>query len=166
MAFPVKQVRTLEERLRIIEEVGKKPSKKRIDVAKQLGLPPSTLNRIIVKRKKTKEHAYMSVDQELATCDVLCVEEMCGALGSGSFVEEEVVVVVVVVVVAVAVAVAAAVVVMMMKPSFTEALHVFESMRAFMYAHDITERDQANIVNIESLLFKSIIFWDMTPCSP
>jgi hypothetical protein len=42
-----------------------------------------------------------------------------------------------------------------MKPSFTEALHAFESMRAFMYAHDITERDQANIINIERLLFKS-----------
>jgi hypothetical protein len=38
------------------------------------------------------------------------------------------------------------------KPSFTEALHAF-SMRTFMHAHDITERDQANIVNIESLLF-------------
>jgi hypothetical protein len=40
-----------------------------------------------------------------------------------------------------------------MKPSFMEALRAFESMRALMYAHDITERDQANIVNIESLLF-------------
>jgi hypothetical protein len=28
----------------------------------------------------------------------------------------------------------------------------YESMRVFMYAH-ITERDQANIVNIETLLF-------------
>jgi hypothetical protein len=41
----------------------------------------------------------------------------------------------------------------MMKPSFTEALRSFESMRALMYAHNITKRDQANIVNIESLLF-------------
>jgi hypothetical protein len=40
------------------------------------------------------------------------------------------------------------------KPGFMEALGAFESMRAFMYAHDITERDQANIVNIESSLFK------------
>jgi hypothetical protein len=69
------------------------------------------------------------------------VEEMCGALGSGSCMEEvqdgggggdDV------------------------KPetvlSFTEALRAFESMRVFMYAH-ITERDQANTVNIESLLF-------------
>jgi hypothetical protein len=40
-----------------------------------------------------------------------------------------------------------------MKPSFTEAIRASESMRAFMYAHDITEGDQANIVNIESLLF-------------
>jgi hypothetical protein len=38
------------------------------------------------------------------------------------------------------------VVMMTMKPSFMEALRAFESMRAFMYAHDITERDQANIV--------------------
>jgi hypothetical protein len=71
------------------------------------------------------------------------VEEMCGALGSGSCVEEvqgghgddddtvepETV------------------------PSYTEALRVFESMGVFMYAHDITDRYQANIVNIESLLF-------------
>jgi hypothetical protein len=66
---------------------GKNPSEKRTDVAKQLGLPPSTLNTIIAK-KKIREHAYMSVDQELMTCGVLCVEEMCGELGSGSCVEE------------------------------------------------------------------------------
>jgi hypothetical protein len=84
MAFPVKQVQTLEERLHIIEEVEKTPSEKRIDVAKQLGLPPSTLNRIIAKKRKTREQAYVSVDQELTTCGVLCVEEMCGALGSRS----------------------------------------------------------------------------------
>jgi hypothetical protein len=52
----------------------------------------------------------------------------------------------------VVVVVVVVVMMMMMKPSFTEALRAFESMRAFMYAH-ITERDQANIVNIESLLF-------------
>jgi hypothetical protein len=46
-----------------------------------------------------------------------------------------------------------AVVVTTMKPGFTEALRTSDSMRAFMYAHDITERDQANIVHIESLLF-------------
>ena len=28
--------------------------------------------------------AYVYVDQELETCGVLCVEEMCGDLGSGS----------------------------------------------------------------------------------
>jgi 2-keto-4-pentenoate hydratase/2-oxohepta-3-ene-1,7-dioic acid hydratase in catechol pathway len=39
------------------------------------------------------------------------------------------------------------------RPSFREALRAFESMRGFTYAHDISERDQANIVNIESLLF-------------
>jgi hypothetical protein len=91
--------------------------------------------------------ACVSVDQELATCGVLCMEEMCGVVGSGSCVEEgqgdgggggggdddeaesEPV------------------------PSFREALYVFESVRAFMYAHNITKRDQVNIVNIEWLLF-------------
>jgi hypothetical protein len=87
MAFPLKQVRTLEERLHISEEVQKNPSEKRTDVGKQLGLPPSTLNTIIAK-KKIRRHTYVSVDQELATCGVLCVEEMCGELGSGSCVQE------------------------------------------------------------------------------
>jgi hypothetical protein len=95
MAFPVKQVRTLEEQLRIIEEVEKNPSERRTDVAKRLGLPPSTLNTII--------------DDDEAEPEPV--------------------------------------------PSFTEALRAFESMRVSMHAHDITKRDQANIVNIKSLLF-------------
>jgi hypothetical protein len=72
---------------------------------------------------------------------MLCVEEMCGELGSGCCMEEvqgggdddeaepEPVL------------------------SFTEELCAFQSVRAFMYAQDITERDQANIIDIESLLF-------------
>jgi hypothetical protein len=75
MAFPLKQVPTLEERLRMSEEVQKNPSEKRTDVAKQLGLPPSTLNTIIAK-EKIREHSYMSVEQELTTCSVLCVKKM------------------------------------------------------------------------------------------
>jgi hypothetical protein len=43
---------------------------------------------MIIAKKKIREHAYVSVDQELPMCGVLCVEEMCGALGSGSCVEE------------------------------------------------------------------------------
>jgi hypothetical protein len=38
-------------------------------------------------------------------------------------------------------------------PSFTEALYAFESVRVFIYAHDITKWDQVNVVNIEMLLF-------------
>jgi hypothetical protein len=67
--------------------VEKNPSEKKTDAAKQLSLPPSTLNMIIAK-KKIREHAYVSVDQELATRGVLCVKEMCGELGSGSCMEE------------------------------------------------------------------------------
>jgi hypothetical protein len=88
MAFPVKQVWALEKLLHIIEEVEKNPSEKRTDVAKQLGLPPPTLNTIIMKNK-IREHAYVcGPGARNAWYGVLCVEEMCGELGSGSCVEE------------------------------------------------------------------------------
>jgi hypothetical protein len=38
--------------------------------------------------EKKSESMHMSVDQELATCGVLHVEEMCGELGSGSCMKE------------------------------------------------------------------------------
>jgi hypothetical protein len=50
MAFPVKQVRTS-------EEVEKNPSEKRVDIAKWLSLPPSTLNSIIAKKREIWEQA-------------------------------------------------------------------------------------------------------------
>jgi hypothetical protein len=90
-----------------------------------------------------EDDVNVSVDQELTTCGVLYIEEMCGAMGSGSCIEEgqgdgggdedEAK--------------------SKPAPSFTEALRAFESVRAFMYAHDITKRDQVNIVNIERSLF-------------
>jgi hypothetical protein len=86
---------------------------------------------------------WTSMSTCLWTRSSLHMEEMCGVVGSGSCVEEgqgdggvdnreaE----------------------SKPVPSFLEALHAFESMRAFMYVHDITKRDQVNIVNIERLLF-------------
>jgi hypothetical protein len=38
-------------------------------------------------------------------------------------------------------------------PGFTKALNAFQTMRAFMYADDIIDIDQADILSIESLLF-------------
>ena len=43
MAQPKKNVRTLHDRLKIIEEVEKNPGEKRVDIAKRLGLSASTL---------------------------------------------------------------------------------------------------------------------------
>jgi hypothetical protein len=37
-------------------------------------------------------------------------------------------------------------------PGFSEARNVFESVKVFFYAHNITKRDQVNIMNTESLL--------------
>jgi hypothetical protein len=41
-----KLVRTLYDRLKIIEEIQKNAGEKRVDIAKQFGLPTSTLNTI------------------------------------------------------------------------------------------------------------------------
>jgi hypothetical protein len=81
MTFPVKQVRTLE------EEVEKNRSEKRIDVVKRLGLPPSTVNTIIMKKRRS-ESAHTCLWTRSLRHVVCCVEEMCGELGSGSCVEE------------------------------------------------------------------------------
>jgi hypothetical protein len=55
MSHPTKQVRMLHERLKITEEVEKNPTEKQIDIAKRLGLAPSTLNSIVVKKREIRE---------------------------------------------------------------------------------------------------------------
>src|SRR5215510_5711488 len=55
MAQPKKHVRTLHDRLKIIEEVEKNPGEKCVDIAKQLGLSASTLNSIFAKKNKIRE---------------------------------------------------------------------------------------------------------------
>jgi hypothetical protein len=100
------------------------PSEKRTDVAKQLGLPPSTLNTIIAK-KKIREHSYMSVDQELTMCGVLCVKK-CVVSWEVEVAWRRCNVVVVVM--------------MTMKLSFTEALRAFESMRTPMTSLKVTKQ--------------------------
>jgi hypothetical protein len=41
--------------LKIIQEVGKNPGEKRVDIAKRLGLPASTLNSIFAKKNEIRE---------------------------------------------------------------------------------------------------------------
>jgi hypothetical protein len=55
MSQPKKQVRTQHERLKIVEEVEKNPGEKRVDIAKRLGLAPSTLNSTFAKKDKIRE---------------------------------------------------------------------------------------------------------------
>jgi hypothetical protein len=56
LAMAQKLVRTLYDRLKIIiEEVEKNPGEKRVDIAKRLGLPASTLNSIFVKKNDIRE---------------------------------------------------------------------------------------------------------------
>ncbi|XP_046406279.1 tigger transposable element-derived protein 4-like [Ischnura elegans] len=55
MALPKKQVRTLKDRLQIIEEVEKNPGEKRVDIAKRLRWSASTLNSIIAEKREIRE---------------------------------------------------------------------------------------------------------------
>ena len=55
MAQPKKHVRTLHDRLKIIEEVEKNPAEKRVDIAKRLGLSASTLYSIFAKKNEIRE---------------------------------------------------------------------------------------------------------------
>jgi hypothetical protein len=55
MAPPKKCVRTLHDRLKIIQEVEKNPGEKLVDIAKRPGLPASTLKSIFAKNKICKQ---------------------------------------------------------------------------------------------------------------
>jgi hypothetical protein len=50
-----KLVGTLHNRLKIIEEIEKNPGEKRVDIAKRLWLPTSTLNTIFAKKNDIRE---------------------------------------------------------------------------------------------------------------
>jgi DNA-binding Lrp family transcriptional regulator len=50
-----KLVRTLDDWLKIIEEIEKNPREKHVDIAKRLGLPASTLNTIFAKKNEIRE---------------------------------------------------------------------------------------------------------------
>jgi hypothetical protein len=58
MSRPVRLVRTLHDRLKIIEEVEKTPTEKRVNVAKRLGIPPSMLNSIVAKKRKIRRQIH------------------------------------------------------------------------------------------------------------
>jgi hypothetical protein len=55
MALRKKRVRTLHDRLKIIHEVEKNSGEKRVDIAKQLGFPSSTLNSIFANKNDIRE---------------------------------------------------------------------------------------------------------------
>jgi hypothetical protein len=55
-------VRTLHDRLKIIQEVEKNPGEKRVDIAKRLGLPVSTLNSIFGKKNEIHEQIQKCVN--------------------------------------------------------------------------------------------------------
>ena len=69
MARPKKQVRTLHNRLKIVEEVEKNPGEKRVYIAKWLGLATSTLNSIFAKDE---------IRQQIEKCGNACKKRKTG----------------------------------------------------------------------------------------
>jgi hypothetical protein len=55
MALRKKLIRSLHDRLELIYEVEKNPGEKRVDIAKRLGLPASTLNSVFAKKNDIRE---------------------------------------------------------------------------------------------------------------
>jgi predicted transcriptional regulator len=55
MAQPKEHVRTLHDRLKIIQEVEKNSGEEHADIANRLGLPASTLNSIFAKKNEFRE---------------------------------------------------------------------------------------------------------------
>ena len=70
MTPPKKQVRTLHDRLKIIQEVEKNPGEKRVYMAKRLGLAASTLNSIFAKKDKIR--------QQIQKCGNACKKRKTG----------------------------------------------------------------------------------------
>lgn len=84
---------------------------------------------------------YISIDQDVATCGILSIEEMCDDAkneNNGKEAEDNV---------------HADEAEPTPVPSMSDAITAFETVRTFIYAHEITEKDQKNVVNLENLLF-------------
>ncbi|GFT87443.1 hypothetical protein NPIL_184041 [Nephila pilipes] len=83
---------------------------------------------------------YISIDQDVATCDILSIEEMCDNAknkNNGEKAEDNV---------------HTDEAELTPLPSLSEAIMTFETVRTFTYVHEIIEKDQKNIVNLENLL--------------
>jgi hypothetical protein len=70
MALRKKRVRTLHDQLKIIQEVEKNPGEKRVDIAKRLGLPASTLNSIFAKKNE--------ICEQIQKCGNTCKKRKAG----------------------------------------------------------------------------------------
>jgi hypothetical protein len=173
MALRKKCVRTLHDRLEIIQEVEKNPGEKRVDIAEWLGLPTSTLNSIFAKKndiceqiqkcgnackkRKTGKESPFAELENITKTDSLCyyvlivmeVTNKC-RLWSGNprnqgasrmlkklpikyHVNSKA---------------------WMTKEIFCSFLHSLEKVKAFFYAHSVTDADRENILSLEKSYFQ------------
>jgi hypothetical protein len=79
MALRKKRVRTLHDHLKIIHEAEKNPGEKRVDIAKRLWLPASTLNTIFAKKN--------DIRKQIQKCANACKKQKTGK--ESTFVELE-----------------------------------------------------------------------------
>jgi hypothetical protein len=93
----------------------------------------------LCRAQKYDFHSYVTVDRDVATSGVSTVEELCETYGSTRSVkdkhkEDENV--------------------QDMVPSFAETYKALEKVKAFLYAHSITDMDREHILGLEKSYFQ------------
>jgi hypothetical protein len=112
-------MRTLHDRLKIIEKIEKNPGEKHVDIAKWLGFPASTLNTIFAKKNDIRE--------QIQKCGNACKKrKMQGVYICWNW---------------------------------NGALHAdvyegVEKVKAFFYAHSVTDSDCEHILGLEKSYFQ------------
>jgi hypothetical protein len=100
---------------------------------------PFLRNVRVVRSQKYDLYSYITVDRDVATSGVSTVEELCEAYGSTRSVEDKN---------------KEVENVQDMVPNFTETYEALEKVKAFFYAHSVTDVDHERILGLENSYFQ------------
>jgi hypothetical protein len=93
----------------------------------------------LCRAQKHNFHSYITVDRNVATSGISTVEELCEAYGSTRIVEEKN---------------KEDENVQDMVPTFAETYKALEKVKAFFYAHSVTDADREHILGLEKSYFQ------------
>jgi hypothetical protein len=93
----------------------------------------------LCRAQKYDFHSYVTVDRDVATSGISTVEELCEAYGSTRSVEEKN---------------KEDKNVQDMVPSFAETYEALEKVKAFFYAHSVTDANREHVLGLEKSYFQ------------